>query len=150
MLPTIGTLLRFSLQNVRSPDYRAKVFFVPYYGIAGSSRTSTGRFWITHDFGQSSSLPFCTTSIPGAESLVDIDVSSDGSFEGLTFSFDDDEPMEDASLMPTEDNHYCPDTCRSTGGILNYIRNIGHTTLMQHLYRDAFSSVGPQGFVSVR
>jgi hypothetical protein len=49
--------------------------------------------------------PFCTTSIPGAESLVDMDVSGDGSVEGLTFSFDDDEPTEGALLMPPEDNH---------------------------------------------
>jgi hypothetical protein len=42
---------------------------------------------------------FCTTCIPGTESLLDRGVSGDGSVEGLTFSFDDDEPMEGASLI---------------------------------------------------
>jgi hypothetical protein len=42
--------------------------------------------------------------MPGAESVVDVDVSGDGSIEGLTFAFDDDEPTDGASVMPPEND----------------------------------------------
>jgi hypothetical protein len=42
----------------------------------------------------------------GVESVVDVDVSGDGSFEGLAFDFDDDEPLEGASFIPTNNDQY--------------------------------------------
>jgi hypothetical protein len=36
--------------------------------------------------------------MPGVVSLLDINVSGDGSYKGLTLAFDDDEPSEVASM----------------------------------------------------
>jgi hypothetical protein len=36
--------------------------------------------------------------------MADIDVAGDGSYEGLTFAFDDDGPMEGASSFPKPEN----------------------------------------------
>jgi hypothetical protein len=36
------------------------------------------------------------------ESMADIDVAGEGSYEGLTFAFDDDWPMKGASSFPYE------------------------------------------------
>jgi hypothetical protein len=40
--------------------------------------------------------------MPGVASLIHIDVSGDGSYECLTLAFDDDEPIEVASFLPSE------------------------------------------------
>jgi hypothetical protein len=46
----------------------------------------------------------CSTSMPVVESVLDIDVTGDVSNEGLTFAFDDDEPVEGDSFTPPEND----------------------------------------------
>jgi hypothetical protein len=46
----------------------------------------------------------CFTSMPVVESVLDSDVTGDVSNEGLTFAFDDDEPVEGDSFTPPEDD----------------------------------------------